>query len=100
MLVLPGVLELHPPSGGRDWVVWAFQRRAQVERSEMEGIVGHRYTIIRLEGAPLTLGDGPAAGMWAPLCFGLMINCFAGRLWSMQLCPMIASRRIILTVML
>lgn len=46
MLFLPGVLEPHPPSGKCDWVVWAFQQRAQVERGEMEGIIGHRYPIM------------------------------------------------------
>eukprot|EP00064_Thunnus_orientalis_P019495 superscaffoldBa00004897_g19615 len=46
MPVLPGVLGPRPNSGGCDWVVWAFQRRAHVERGKMEGIIGHRYPII------------------------------------------------------
>lgn len=84
LLVLPGVPGPRPPSGGCDWVVWAFQRRAQVERGEMEGIVGHRYPITWLEGAPLALGDGPRPrDARAPLCFmfddklfccGIMVN--------------------------
>ncbi|KAK2825844.1 hypothetical protein Q5P01_020058 [Channa striata] len=61
MLGLSGVLGPRPPSRRCDWVAWAFQWRAQVERDEMEGIIGHRYPIIRLEGVPLTLNDGPAA---------------------------------------
>lgn len=69
MLFLPGVLEPRPPSGKHDWVVWAFQQRAQVERGEMEGIIGHRYPIMWLEGVPLALNDGPAWGMRASLCF-------------------------------
>lgn len=80
MLVLPGVLGPRPPSGGCDWVVWAFQRRAQVERGEMEGIVGHRYPIIWLEGVPPALTDGPAWGVWAPLCFTFDDKLFCWRI--------------------
>ena len=83
MLVLPGMLGPRPPSRGCDWVVWAFQRRAQVERAEMEGIVVHRYPIMWLEEAPLAPDDGPSRGTWGPPCFmfddklffwGIMVN--------------------------